>query len=146
VSAAATALTQTIARVIAEQGGAALVMDYGHGDELGFGETLQAVGGHAFMDVLADAGENDLSAHVDFLALSEAAHHGGAAVYGPRDQGAFLAELGITARAEQLIKANPGSAQNLLQAVNRLIGPGQMGHLFKALAILPRSAARPPGF
>jgi NADH dehydrogenase [ubiquinone] 1 alpha subcomplex assembly factor 7 len=146
VSVAATALTETIARVIAEKGGAALVMDYGYGEELGFGETLQAVGGHTFTDVLADPGENDLSAHVDFVALSEAARHGGAAVYGPRDQGAFLAELGITARAEQLIKANPASAQNLLQAVSRLIAPEQMGNLFKALAILPRSAARPPGF
>ena len=41
--------------------------------------------------------------------LAEAARRGGAAVFGPRDRKAmFLADLGITARAEQLMKANPG--------------------------------------
>ena len=145
-SPASTALAETIARVIAEKGGGALLLDYGYGEEAGFGETLQAVGGHKFADVLAEPGENDLSAHVDFAALGDAAQHGGAAVYGPTPQGAFLAELGITARAEQLINANPGAAQNLLQAIARLIGPDQMGNLFKAMAFLPRSAARPPGF
>ena len=146
VSAAATALAETIARVIAEKGGGALLLDYGYGEEAGFGETLQAVGGHRFADVLAGPGENDLSVHVDFAALGDAARHGGAGVYGPTPQGAFLAELGITARAEQLIKANPGAAQNLFQAVARLIDPDQMGDLFKAMAFVPRSAARPPGF
>ena len=146
VSPASTALVEAIARTIAEKGGGALFLDYGYGEEAGFGETLQAVGGHKFADVLAEPGENDLSAHVDFAALGEAAKHGGAAVYGPNTQGAFLAELGLTSRAEQLIKANPGAAQSLLTAVARLIGPDQMGTLFKALAILPQSAARPPGF
>jgi NADH dehydrogenase [ubiquinone] 1 alpha subcomplex assembly factor 7 len=146
VSSAATALAEAIAGVIAEKGGGALFLDYGYGENAGFGETLQAVGGHQFADVLAEPGENDLSAHVDFAGLAGAARHGGAAAYGPKSQGAFLAELGITSRAEQLIKANPGAAQSLLAAVARLIGPDQMGTLFKALAILPRSAARPPGF
>ncbi len=147
----ATALAQAIARIVAEKGGGALLLDYGYG-ELSFceggghGETLQAVGGHAFADVLADPGENDLSAHVDFAALADAARQGGAAVYGPQDQGAFLADLGITARAQQLMKANPAAAQNLLAAVERLIGHDQMGHLFKAMAFLPASAEKPPGF
>jgi NADH dehydrogenase [ubiquinone] 1 alpha subcomplex assembly factor 7 len=146
VSSAATALTEAIAQVVAQKGGGALFLDYGYGEEAGFGETLQAVGEHQFADLLEEPGEVDLSAHVDFAALSEAARHGGAAVYGPHPQGAFLAELGITARAEQLIAANPGAASALLKAVARLIGPDQMGNLFKALAILPRSAAKPPGF
>jgi SAM-dependent MidA family methyltransferase len=142
----ATALTQSIARMIAEKGGAALVLDYGYGEAAGFGETLQAVGGHQFADVLADPGENDLSAHVDFAALAEAARHGGAAVYGPVEQGGFLAGLGLTERAERLMKANPQAAHSLFAAVERLIAPDKMGVLFKAIAILPRSAPRPPGF
>jgi NADH dehydrogenase [ubiquinone] 1 alpha subcomplex assembly factor 7 len=146
VSPAATALTEAIAQVVAQKGGGALFLDYGYGEELGFGETLQAVGEHQFADLLAEPGEVDLSAHVDFTALGEAARHGGAEIYGPRAQGAFLADLGITDRAEQLIAANPGAAAALLKAVARLIHPDQMGNLFKALAILPRSAARPPGF
>jgi NADH dehydrogenase [ubiquinone] 1 alpha subcomplex assembly factor 7 len=143
---AATALAQVIARIVAEKGGGALLLDYGYGEAAGYGETLQAVGGHDFADVLADPGENDLSAHVDFAALGEAARHGGAAVYGPRGQGEFLADLGITARAEQLMKANPASGQTLFAAIERLIGPDQMGTLFKAMAFLPRSAEKPPGF
>jgi len=146
VSPAATALAEAIARVVGEKGGGALLMDYGYGAEPGYGETLQAVGGHQFADVLADPGENDLSAHVDFAALGDAARHGGAAIYGPRGQGEFLADLGITGRAEQLMKSNPDSAKALFAAVERLIGPAQMGDLFKALAFLPRSAAKPPGF
>ncbi|HWY62208.1 MAG TPA: SAM-dependent methyltransferase [Rhizomicrobium sp.] len=146
VSAAATALAEAVGRVVAEKGGGALLMDYGYGAEPGFGETLQAVGGHSFADVLADPGENDLSAHVDFAALGEAAKHGGSVVYGPRGQGRFLVDLGIVGRTEQLMKANPKAAQNLFAAVERLIGPAQMGDLFKAMALLPPSAAKPPGF
>ncbi len=143
---AATALAESIARMVAEKGGAALLMDYGYGEAAGFHETLQAVGGHEFADVLADPGENDLSAHVDFAALAEAARHGGASVYGPLDQGAFLTGLGLTERAERLMKANPQSAHLLFAAVERLIAPDKMGVLFKAMAILSRSAPKPPGF
>jgi SAM-dependent MidA family methyltransferase len=145
VSAAATALAEAIARVVADKGGGALLLDYGYGAEPGYGETLQAVGGHQFADVLAEPGENDLSAHVDFAALGEAARRGGAAVYGPRGQGEFLADLGITGRAEQLMKSNPNSAKALFGAVERLIGPNHMGNLFKAIAFLPPAAAVPPG-
>jgi SAM-dependent MidA family methyltransferase len=143
---AATALAEAVARVVAEKGGGALLLDYGYGEAAGFGETLQAVGGHAFAEVLAEPGENDISAHVDFAALAEAARHGGAQVHGPRNQGAFLVALGIMGRAEQLIKSNPGAARMLYTAVERLIAPEQMGDLFKAMAFLPPSATKPPGF
>jgi NADH dehydrogenase [ubiquinone] 1 alpha subcomplex assembly factor 7 len=144
---AGTALADTIARAVAANGGGALLVDYGYGENLGaYGETLQAVGGHRYSDILADPGENDLSAHVDFAAIADAARHGGTAVYGPRTQGEFLTDLGIIGRAEQLMKSNPAAAQNLFSAVERLIGPDQMGNLFKAMAFLPTSAAKPPGF
>jgi NADH dehydrogenase [ubiquinone] 1 alpha subcomplex assembly factor 7 len=146
VSSAVTALAQEIGHIVANKGGGTLLLDYGYGADAGYGETLQAVGGHAFADVLSGPGENDLSAHVDFAALTEAARHGGGAVYGPRAQGEFLVDLGLTARAEQLIKSNPAAASDLMAATERLISPAEMGTLFKALAILPSSAARPPGF
>lgn len=140
------ALAEEIARAVAEKGGAALLLDYGYDDATGFGETLQAVGGHEFADVLADPGEKDLSAHVDFAALAEAGRHGDATVYGPRAQGEFLAGLGLRERAEQLMKSNPAAAASLYAAVERLIDPREMGTLFKALAFLPPSAGKPPGF
>ena len=145
VSPAATALAEESARVIAGHGGAALLLDYGYA-EIGFGETLQAVGGHRFAQVLAEPGARDLSAHVDFTALAEAARHGGAQVFGPRPQGTFLNGLGIRARARQLIEANPAEAQGVSDAVERLTAPAQMGALFQAMAFLPQSAPPPPGF
>ena len=147
---AATALIEDMARIIAARGGAGLVIDYGYGAaeiaKGGFAETLQAVGGHRFADVLAEPGEADLSAHVDFAALAHAARRGGAHVAGPVTQGAFLATIGITERAEQLMKANPDSADQVLSATERLIGSEQMGTLFKVLALTPPGLTDVAGF
>ena len=137
---------EDIAGIIAARGGAALVMDYGYGAQAGFGETLQAVGGHRFAEILAEPGGADLSAHVDFAALAQAARRGGAHVSGPVTQGAFLATIGLTERAEQLMKANPASAADLLAAAERLIGADKMGTLFKALAVTPPSLTDVAGF
>ena len=141
IAPAATALTEEIARTIVQHGGGALIVDYGYGAP-GYGETLQAVESHSFADVLADPGESDLSAHVDFLALAEAVRRGGAAPWGPAGQGPFLRDLGITVRAERLIQNDPAVAA----ALDRLINPQQMGTLFKALAIVAEDAPKPPGF
>jgi SAM-dependent MidA family methyltransferase len=144
-SPASTALVHEIGRAIATRGGAALIVDYGYSGA-GFGDTLQAVGEHRFRDVLASPGEIDLSAHVDFGALARAAERGGAASFGPVPQGEFLANLGILDRMMSLSSKNPGGQQTIKEAVDRLINPDQMGTLFKALAILPKGAPKPPGF
>jgi NADH dehydrogenase [ubiquinone] 1 alpha subcomplex assembly factor 7 len=144
-SPASTALAEQIGRTIAARGGAALIVDYGYADA-GFGDTLQAVGGHQFQDVLAAPGEIDLSAHVDFAALARVAERSGAASYGPVAQGEWLASLGILDRMMSLRRQNPGGQQDIAAAVDRLINPDQMGTLFKALAILPKDAPSPAGF
>jgi SAM-dependent MidA family methyltransferase len=145
VAPAALALAEEIARIIADKGGAALIVDYGY-CEVGFGETLQAVAGHKFAEQLAEPGESDLSAHVDFAALARAARAGGAAAYGPVTQCNFLADLGIGPRAERLMIANPKEARAIAAAVDRLVNPKEMGALFKALSIAPKTAPKPPGF
>jgi SAM-dependent MidA family methyltransferase len=145
-SPAGIALAEDIAGIVAAKGGAALVMDYGYSAITGFAESLQAVGGHRFVDTLAEPGEDDLSAHVDFTALASAGRRGGAGVFGPVTQGMFLATIGIAERAEQLMKTNPQSAESLLKATERLIGNDQMGTLFKALAFLPPSVSDVAGF
>ncbi len=144
-SPASTALAEQIAGAIAAHGGAALIIDYGR-TGAGFGDTLQAVGKHQFRDVLTAPGETDLSAHVDFDALARAAARGGAASIGPVTQGEFLAGLGILDRMMALQRQNPGGREEIAVAVDRLINPAQMGTLFKALAILPKGAPKPPGF
>jgi len=145
-SPASTALAQELARIITAKGGAALIIDYGYGEASGFSETLQAVSGHRFAESLAEPGENDISGHVDFAALAAAGKRGGAHVFGPVTQGLFLANIGITERAEQLMKSNPENAQQLLSATERLIGNDQMGILFKVLALMPPAISETAGF
>jgi SAM-dependent MidA family methyltransferase len=145
VSPAALALAEEIGRVIAKQGGGALIMDYGY-DMAGFGETLQAVTNGKSADVLNEPGDSDISAHVDFLALARAAAAGGAAVYGPTTQCNFLADLGIGERGERLIKSNPTDAREIAIAIDRLVNPAEMGALFKALVLVAQGAPKPPGF
>jgi NADH dehydrogenase [ubiquinone] 1 alpha subcomplex assembly factor 7 len=144
-SPAALAIAEDIGHAIARHGGAALIVDYGYA-ECGFGETLQAVGRHRFKDVLEAPGEIDLSAHVDFASLAAAARRGGAQVFGPVGQGSFLEALGIRARAEKLSRLNKKETSSIAVALDRLVSPEQMGTLFQALAILPRTAQTPPGF
>ncbi len=46
-----------------------MFIDYGH-ERSSAGDTLQAVRGHGFAPVLANPGEQDLTAHVDFEAVA----------------------------------------------------------------------------
>jgi NADH dehydrogenase [ubiquinone] 1 alpha subcomplex assembly factor 7 len=150
MNAAGEAICEQIGHAIARDGGAALIVDYGYGAP-GFGETLQAVTNHSFADVLANPGASDLSAHVDFAALGAAATRGGAAVFGPVEQGAFLLSLGLRERAGVLsngarARSDIATLDGVRLAVDRLVGSDQMGSLFKTLAIVPKSAPTPPGF
>lgn len=145
IAPAARVLTEEIARIIAAQGGGAVIIDYGYG-EPGFGETLQAIASGEYAELLADPGASDVSAHVDFAALRRASEEAGAATYGPVTQCNFLADLGIGPRAERLIIANPLQSRSIAAAVDRLVNPQEMGALFKVLSIVPKTASQPPGF
>ena len=91
-----------IARHFAAHGGVALIIDYGHVQGAS-GDTLQAVKGHKFADVLANPGEQDLTAHVDFDALARAIDPGmNVIISGPVAQGEWLKRLGIEQRAQSL--------------------------------------------
>jgi NADH dehydrogenase [ubiquinone] 1 alpha subcomplex assembly factor 7 len=145
VSPSAVSTMRAIAERIEATGGAALLVDYGHADHRA-GATLQAVRRHRSHDFLADPGTADLTAHVDFAALAEAARPH-TTVYGPVAQGDFLRSLGIELRARQLRKrADDAQKEAIDAATRRLIDPGEMGTLFKALAVCDRGLAAPPGF
>lgn len=110
--------------------GAALVIDYGHVRSAP-GDTLQAVRQHRFVDILDRSGEADLTAHVDFEALSKALMAAGARVHGPLSQRDFLLAMGLRERAQVLGAQGGVSAE---EACERLAGEAQMGNLFKVLA------------
>lgn len=142
---AALSLAGEIGRRVAMAPGAALIVDYGYDTPPGRG-TLQAVRGHARAEPLAAPGGADLSAHVDFAALSEAARQAGASVHGPVGQGSLLRALGIELRAARLKAAAPAQAEAIEAALHRLTAEEAMGGLFKALALLPPGLDAPAGF
>ena len=140
------ALAQDIAARIARRRGAALIVDYGHAAPA-LGDSLQAVAGHRRADPLADPGNADLSAHVDFAALARAAAAQGAIVCGPATQGEFLRSLGIELRCRALTKSADATTSAIVEGgVARLIEPKQMGTLFKVLALVDEQSAAPAGF
>jgi SAM-dependent MidA family methyltransferase len=148
VSLVAQSVAAVLGRRLAEQGGAALVIDYGYARSA-FGETLQALRAHAYVDPLSNVGEADITAHVDFGALARSAREAGAAVFGPVGQGDLLLRLGLVPRAERLGRdANETARASLVAAINRLAGagPGEMGELFTAIAIVHPALGAPPAF
>ena len=107
-------------------------------------ETLQAMKDHAFTDPLAEPGQADLTAHVDFAALAAQAE-GLACRY--TTQGRLLQGLGIGARSARLAERLTGAAlESHLAATRRLTGEAEMGELFKVLAVYAEGAPVPPGF
>ena len=135
----------SIATCLAAKGGAALFIDYGH-ERSAPGHTLQAVRGHRFSPILAYPGEQDLTSHVNFEALVNAARDAGASVTPLVSQGEWLIRLGIEARAQALSRANPDRAGEVQSALERLTGREQMGQLFKVLAIHAPDWPAPAGF
>ncbi|KAI5928743.1 DUF185 domain-containing protein [Camillea tinctor] len=135
--------------------GAALILDYGPSDSVPV-NSLRGIRRHRRVSPLSQPGLVDLSADVDFLALVEAATRASPAVecHGPVDQADFLSAMGIGQRAEMLSRRVAGQdsakAADIERACRRLIdrGPGGMGKLYKALAILPENGGRrrPVGF
>jgi NADH dehydrogenase [ubiquinone] 1 alpha subcomplex assembly factor 7 len=134
-----------LAEHLHRHGGAALIIDYGHSRSAP-SDTLQAVRGHRFVPVLAQPGEQDLTAHVDFEALARAASNAGAAVTKLVAQGEWLTRLGIGARARALSTANPERAGELEAALHRLTDPRQMGETFKVIAVHSPEWPAPTGF
>ena len=133
---------------LARTSGAALVIDYGH-DQSATGDTLQAVGRHAYANPLSAPGSIDLTAHVDFQAMGNAIEAMGTNGFGPITQSQFLRRLGIVTRAASLkAKAADAAAANINSELRRLISEGEagMGALFKAAAYAHPSLGVPPGF
>jgi SAM-dependent MidA family methyltransferase len=126
-----------IATRVRNQGGAALIIDYGH-LRSDAGDTFQAIARHSFTDPLKNPGQADVTAHVDFQALLRAAEDLGARAHGPVPQGDFLRRLGIETRAVTLMaKATPEVSEDISVALKRLVGGGRggMGSMFKVLAV-----------
>lgn len=134
--------------------GAALILDYGTSDTIPI-NSLRGIRHHKRVNPFSAPGLVDLSVDVDFTAIADIATGAseGVEVHGPIGQGDFLELMGIRERAQMLAKA-PGvtkeTAENIDRSWKRLVdrGPGGMGKVYKALAILPENEGRrrPVGF
>jgi NADH dehydrogenase [ubiquinone] 1 alpha subcomplex assembly factor 7 len=124
---------------------AMLLVDYGH-PAPGYGDTLQAVRAHRYVDPLAAPGEADLTAQVDFSEVAGDMSGRGLSCDGPITQAQFLGRLGIAERASRLMAANPGNAHHIEADVARLMAPGGMGTRFLALGVRTPELAPLPGF
>ncbi len=116
------------------QGGAALLIDYGHAEKR-TGSTLQAIADHKKVDPFVAPGTADLTAHVDFATLAQIARSRECKWMGTVTQGRFLRGLGIDQRAENLAMAAPQYAGDLEAARKRMADDDQMGSLFKVMGL-----------
>ena len=140
ISPARERLAQALGVRLAAEGGAGLFIDYGH-TTTAYGDTLQALHEHAFADPLDRPGESDLTSHVDFAALAAIFRKAGLVVAPATTQGEFLLGLGLLERAGLLgAERDDAARQSIRAAVERLAGTGkgQMGQLFKVLAVASR--------
>jgi SAM-dependent MidA family methyltransferase len=115
--------------------GAVLAIDYGfpcreyyHPQRL-MGTLMCHYRHQAHADPLWLPGLNDITAHVDFTAMAQAAQDGGLDVLGYSSQAHFLINCGLLDLA-----ARAGSAQ-ASNAAQRLLSEAEMGELFKVLAV-----------
>lgn len=120
--------------------GAALLIDYGfpqaeyyHPQRLQ-GTLMCHFRHHAHDQPLILPGLQDITAHVDFTAMADAALDGGLDVLGYASQARFLMNGGLA----QLIRApgcDPAARARELAAINTLTSEAEMGELFKVLAV-----------
>ncbi len=138
-------LTTSIARRFRQHPGRALLIDYGP-DDRSPGDTLRAYKAGEQLDPLADPGASDLTADVDFPRLRRLCESEGLAIHGPVQQRYFLTSLGVNERAASLVQANRDRADEIREAVHKLVSPDQTGARFKCVALTPHGAPTPPGF
>ena len=139
------AILRALASKLLAQGGAALIIDYGYAGPA-IGDTLQAVRGHEYANPFDNPGEADLTAHVDFGTMIEAARVEGLQAHGPVTQGDFLTALGIGPRAAALGAASPDRMEEIEAARHRLVDAEAMGDLFKVVALTAPGWPVPAGF
>lgn len=123
------------------RGSAAIFIDYGfpaaefYLDQRTQGTLMCHYRHHAHAEPFYLPGLQDITAHVDFTAMAQAALDGGLELLGYSSQAGFLMGAGI---GELLLRTSPADAMRYLpqaNAVQKLISPAEMGELFKVLIV-----------
>ena len=121
--------------------GVALLIDYGfleheyyHSDR-NAGTLMCHYRHRAHTDPFFLPGAQDVTAHVNFGAMMDAARDAGLEVEGYTTQAKFLIACGITDQLTQIDPANAAKYLPLANQAQRLLSPAEMGELFKVLAV-----------
>lgn len=121
--------------------GAAFFIDYGfpaseyYHPQRAEGTLMCHYRHHSHPDPFLYPGLQDITAHVNFTGIAEAAVEAGLSVAGFASQARFLMNAGIT---ELLMALDPSDARAFLphaNAVQKLLSEAEMGELFKVIAL-----------
>jgi SAM-dependent MidA family methyltransferase len=138
ISLAAGGLTASLAGML--QRGVVLMMDYGfprrefYHPQRAQGTLMCHYRHLAHDDPLRYPGLQDITAHVDFTAVAEAAVAQGAALLGYAGQAQFLINCGITDFLAQVLPEGGAAYLPLAAQAQKLLSPAEMGELFKVIA------------
>ena len=121
--------------------GAALLIDYGfprreyYHPQRTSGTLMCHFRHHAHSQPLIYAGLQDITSHVDFTALADAALASGLDVLGYTSQARFLINAGLGDLLSQFNPENALEHARMIAPIQKLISEAEMGELFKVLAI-----------
>ena len=135
-----------IAKFINKNGGISIFIDYGYTDN--YGNSLQAIKKHKFVNPLSFPGESDITSHVNFSHIIYLAKKYNLNHFGPVPQRDFFIRMGAKLRLQSLknsLKKN-NDKEILENDLNRIIGKEEMGTLFKVIALSEKNKLIPEGF
>lgn len=119
--------------------GAVLLIDYGfprheyyHPDRKQ-GTLMCHYQHRAHTNALIHLGEQDITAHVDFTHVAEAADNAGFHIAGFTNQASFLLNNGLLSLMSAIVDER--EQFRATQAIKQLIQPSEMGELFKVIAL-----------
>lgn len=132
--------------------GAALFIDYGfprheyYHPQRAEGTLMCHFRHQAHDNPLRLVGLQDITAHVDFTAMADAAFEAGLDVLGFTSQARFLLDAGLPAVLQTLRDVDEKAYTLGFNSVQKLISEAEMGELFKVLAVGRGLDSPPPGF
>ena len=121
--------------------GAALFVDYGfprleyYHPQRNRGTLMCHYRHHAHDDPYHLPGLQDITSHIDFSAVAEAAAGGGLDVLGYASQAHFLTNCGLTDLLARTPADDARTYLPLARQVDKLTSPAEMGELFKVIAL-----------
>ncbi len=123
------------------EAGLILLIDYGfprrelYHPQRSSGTLLCHYRHRAHADPFLYPGLQDITTHVDFTSVAEAAHEAGLCVAGYTTQAHFLLSCGLAEMAAELDAMGTQAQVQLAQQIKRLTLPDEMGEVFKVIAL-----------